>query len=66
MFKLTINFKHEMIGIWQRFQRDFELTVFELTVPDLYTFLLEQSVCQSPILLVTVYLHKPFTYICIA
>ena len=25
-----------MIGIWQRFQRNFELTVFELTVPDLY------------------------------
>ena len=26
-----------MIGIWQRFHRNFELTVFELTVPDLYT-----------------------------
>ena len=42
MFKLTMHFKHEMIGIWQRFQRNFEfkwnfeLTVFELTVPDLY------------------------------
>ena len=23
-----------MIGIWQRFDRNFELTVFELTVPD--------------------------------
>ena len=36
MFELTIIFKHEMIGIWQRFHRNFELTVFELTVPDLY------------------------------
>ena len=36
MFELTVHFKHEMIGIWQRFQRNFELTVFELTVPDLY------------------------------
>ena len=25
MFKLTIHFKHEMIGIWQRFQRNFEV-----------------------------------------
>ena len=35
-----MHFKHEMIGIWQKFQRNFELsgelTVFELTVPDLY------------------------------
>ena len=23
-FKLTMHFKHEMIGIWQRFQRNFE------------------------------------------
>ena len=42
MFELTIIFKHEMIGIWQRFQRNFELkwnfelTMFELSVPDLY------------------------------
>ena len=26
MFKLTVHFKHEMIGIWQRFQRNFELS----------------------------------------
>ena len=26
VFELTINFKHEMIGIWQRFQRNFELS----------------------------------------
>ena len=25
MFKLTMHFKHEMIGIWQRFQRNFEV-----------------------------------------
>ena len=42
MFKLTMHFKHEMIGIWQRFHRNFklsgtfELSMFELTVPDLY------------------------------
>ena len=30
-----MHYKHEMIGIWQRFHRNFELTVFELTVPDL-------------------------------
>ena len=36
MFELTVIFKHEIIGIWQRFHRNFELTVFELTVPDLY------------------------------
>ena len=27
MFELTVIFKHEMIGIWQRFQRNFELSV---------------------------------------
>ena len=26
MFELTVHFKHEMIGIWQRFQRNFELS----------------------------------------
>ena len=26
MFELTIHFKHEMIGIWQRFHRNFELS----------------------------------------
>ena len=31
MFELTIHFKHKMIGIWQRFQWN-----FELSVPDLY------------------------------
>ena len=43
MFELTMHFKRKMIGIWQRFNRNFELikwnfelTVFELTVPDLY------------------------------
>ena len=36
MFELTMHFKHEMIGIWQRFQRNFELTVFKLTMPDQY------------------------------
>ena len=35
MFELDVYFKHKMIGIWQRFQRNFELTVFELRVPDL-------------------------------
>ena len=24
MFELTVHFKHEMIGIWQRFDRNFE------------------------------------------
>ena len=28
-----------MIEIWQKFQRNFELTVFELTVPDLWLYL---------------------------
>ena len=32
----TTSLRPLMIGIWQRFQRNFELTVFELTVPDLY------------------------------
>ena len=27
VFKLTVHFKHEMIGIWQRFQRNFELQI---------------------------------------
>ena len=36
MFELTVHFKHEIIGMWQRFQWNFELTVFELTVSDLY------------------------------
>ena len=36
VFELTMHYKHEMIGICQRFQRNFEFTVFELTVPDLY------------------------------
>ena len=44
VFELTVHYKHEMIGIRQRFHRNFELsekwnfelTVFELTVPDLY------------------------------
>ena len=26
MFELTVHFKHEMMGIWKRFQRDFELS----------------------------------------
>ena len=26
VFKLTVQFKHEMIGIWQRFHRNFELS----------------------------------------
>ena len=26
VFKLTTHFKHEMIGIWQRFNRNFELS----------------------------------------
>ena len=26
VFKLTVHFKHEMIGIWQRFHRNFELS----------------------------------------
>ena len=26
MFELIMYFKHEMIGIWQRFQRNFELS----------------------------------------
>ena len=38
VFELTMHFKHEMIGIWQRFNRNFELTVFELSVPDLYIY----------------------------
>ena len=39
MFKLTVYFKHEMIGIWPRVHRNFELTMFELTMPNLYMFL---------------------------
>ena len=36
MFELTVHFKHEMIGkkLWIKW--NFELTVFELSVPDLY------------------------------
>ena len=26
MFELTMHFKHEMIGIWQRYHRNFELS----------------------------------------
>ena len=26
MFELTVHFKHEMIGIWKRFDRNFELS----------------------------------------
>ena len=26
MFELTVHFKHKMVGIWQRFQRNFELS----------------------------------------
>ena len=49
MFELTI---HKMIGmigigIWQRFQRDFELTMFELTVPDLYMVVGTLSLTQK-------------------
>ena len=42
MFELTMHFKHEMIGIWQKISKklqikwNFELTVFELSIPDLY------------------------------
>ena len=42
MFKLTIHFEHDMIGILAKISQklqikwNFELTVFELTVPDLY------------------------------
>ena len=42
MFELTVHFKHEMIGFLPKFSKklrikwNFELTVFELTVPDLY------------------------------
>ena len=36
MFELTIIFKHEMIGLLPNIHSNFELTVFELTVPDLY------------------------------
>ena len=39
MFKLTVYFNIEEIGIWQRFETEFELsvnlTVFELAVSDL-------------------------------
>ena len=41
MLEFTVHFKHEMIGIWQKFQRNLrikwnlELTVFELTVSEL-------------------------------
>ena len=42
MFELTIIFKHEMIGFLPKISKklrikwNFELTVFELSVPDLY------------------------------
>ena len=42
VFELTMHFKHEMIEIWTnilkklRIKWNFELTMFELTVPDLY------------------------------
>ena len=41
MFELTVHFKHEMIGFLPNIHSNFELsgtselTVFELTVPDL-------------------------------
>ena len=47
--KLTVHFKHEMIGMWQRFDRNFEfkwnfeLTVFGLTVPDMYQVFAENK-----------------------
>ena len=28
VFELIMHFKHEIIGIWQRFHRNFELTMF--------------------------------------
>ena len=37
MFELTILFKHEMIALLSNIYSNFELTVFELTVPDLYS-----------------------------
>ena len=36
MFELTMHFKHEMTGILPNIYSNFELTVFELSVPDLY------------------------------
>ena len=37
MFELTMNFKHELIGIWQKKSRKLQINWnFELTVPDLY------------------------------
>ena len=36
MFELTVHYKHEMIGFLPKFKRNFELTLFELTVADLY------------------------------
>ena len=53
MLELNMHYKHEMIGICQRFQRNFELTVFELTVPDLYrtqtmmSFILAMTLAQT-------------------
>ena len=45
MFELTLHFKHEMIEILQKISKklrikwNFELTMFELTVPGLYVLL---------------------------
>ena len=30
VFELTMHFKHEIIGIWQRFQRNFKLSGFRI------------------------------------
>ena len=46
-YEIIVHFKHEMIGIWQRFHRYFELTVFELTVPDLY--MLQSTTCANDV-----------------
>ena len=41
MFELTMHFKHEMIGILAKISKkllikwNFQLTIFELTIPDL-------------------------------
>ena len=43
MFELTVHFKHEMIGFLPNIHSNFELTVFELTVPDLYTNVSEKA-----------------------
>ena len=61
--ELTMHFKHEMIGKWKekisqklRIKWKFELTVFELTVPDLYgLFPLPDSDSDSD--------SKPYGYI---